>query len=155
MGGQVINGNDWYETTVGTSTRTADRYKQVKFDGVVKQADGTYSANTKTVELTQNYYTAVLGGVGTAFIEDGSWSRLRYLTLSYALPARLLGRTSFLKGAELSVTGRNLVLLTNYSGADPETAAAGAGVRGGGSNGFDFGNVPATRGVDMALRVNF
>ncbi len=155
VGGKVINGNDWYETTVGTSTRTADRYKQVKFDGVVKNADGTYSANTKTVELTQNYYTAVLGGAGTAFIEDGSWSRLRYLTLSYALPTSLLSRTSFLKGAELSVTGRNLVLLTNYSGADPETAAAGAGVRGGGSNGFDFGNVPATRGVDMALRVNF
>jgi hypothetical protein len=53
------------------------------------------------------------------------------------------------------VTGRNLVLLTNYTGADPETAAAGAGVRGGGSGGFDYGNVPATRGVDMGLRVNF
>ncbi len=155
VGGKVINGNDWYETTVGTSPRTADRYKQVVFDGVVRNADGTYAPNTKAVELTQNYYTAVLGGVGTAFIEDGSWSRLRYLTLSYALPARLLSRTGFIKGAELSVTGRNLVLLTNYSGSDPETAAAGAGVRGGGSNGFDYGNVPATRGVDMALRVNF
>jgi hypothetical protein len=53
------------------------------------------------------------------------------------------------------VTGRNLVLLTKYSGADPETSASGAGVRGGGSNGFDYGNVPGTRGVDMALRVNF
>jgi hypothetical protein len=98
----------------------------------------------------------VLGAVGTAFIEDGSWARLRYLTLSYALPVRWLGgSSSFLKGLELNVTGRNLVLLTKYSGADPETAASGAGVRGGGSGGIDYGNIPATRGVDMGLRVNF
>ncbi|GAB3587648.1 SusC/RagA family TonB-linked outer membrane protein [Hymenobacter daeguensis] len=159
VGGKVINGNDWYQTGVGTSQRTADRYNTVTFDGVVavKNPDGStsYVANTRAVELTQTYYTSILGRVGTAFIEDGSWARLRYATLSYALPASLLSPTKFIKGVELSVTGRNLVLLTNYTGADPETSAAGAGVRGGGSNGFDFGNVPATRGVDMAVRVNF
>jgi TonB-linked SusC/RagA family outer membrane protein len=155
VGGVVINGNDWYQTRVGTSQRTADRYKQVVFDGVVRNADGTFSPNTRPVELTQTYYTSVLGAVGTAFIEDGSWARLRYVTLSYALPTSLLSPTRFIKGVELSVTGRNLVLLTKYSGSDPETAAAGAGVRGGGSNGFDYGNVPGTRGVDMGLRVNF
>ena len=160
VGGVVVNGNDWYQTGVGTSLRTADRYKTVVFDGVVAQKDAsgatTYVPNTRPVELTQNYYANILAGAGTAFIEDGSWARLRYLTLSYALPARLLGGTaSFLKGVELSVTGRNLVLLTKYSGADPETAAAGAGVRGGGSGGIDYGNTPGTRGVDMGVRVNF
>jgi TonB-linked SusC/RagA family outer membrane protein len=159
VGGKVINGNDWYQTGVGTSPRTADRYKTVTFDGAVavKNPDGStsYVPNTRAVELTQAYYTSILGRVGTVFIEDGSWARLRYATLSYALPASLLSSTKFIKGVELSVTGRNLVLLTNYTGADPETSAAGAGVRGGGSNGFDYGNVPATRGVDMAVRVTF
>ncbi|MFC6224393.1 SusC/RagA family TonB-linked outer membrane protein [Hymenobacter artigasi] len=155
VGGVVINGNDWYQTGIGTSTRTADRYKQVVFDGVTLGPDGKYTPNTKSAELTQAYYTSILGRVGTAFIEDGSWARLRYLTLSYALPSSLLSNSKFIKGLELSVTGRNLVLLTKYSGTDPETSAAGAGVRGGGSNGFDYGNVPATRGVDMGLRVNF
>ncbi|MFC7668142.1 TonB-dependent receptor domain-containing protein [Hymenobacter humi] len=155
VGGVVVNGNDWYQTGVGTSPRTADRYKQVVFDGVSLGADGKYTRNTRSVELTQAYYTSILGRVGTAFIEDGSWARLRYVTMSYALPASLLTGTKFIKGVELSVTGRNLVLLTKYTGADPETSAAGAGVRGGGSGGFDYGNVPGTRGVDMALRVNF
>ena len=160
VGGSVINGNDFYQTTVGTSARTAERYKQVVFDGVVATRDAsgntTYTPNTRPAELTQAYYTSILGAVGTAFIEDGSWARLRYLTLSYALPARWLGgSSSFLKGIELSVTGRNLVLLTKYTGTDPETAASGAGVRGGGSGGIDYGNIPATRGVDMGLRVNF
>ena len=159
VGGVVVNGNDWYQTRVGTSPRTADRYNTVVFNGVVagKDVNGNtvYSANTRPVELTQAYYSTILGTAGTAFVEDGSWARLRYLTLSYALPASLLTGTRFIKGLELSVTGRNLVLFTKYTGADPETAAAGAGVRGGGSSGFDYGNVPATRGVDMALRVNF
>ncbi|TVT41372.1 SusC/RagA family TonB-linked outer membrane protein [Hymenobacter setariae] len=160
VGGVVVNGNDYYQTTVGTSNRTLDRYKTVVFDGVVATRDAsgntTYAPNTRPTELTQNYYTSVLGTVGTPFIEDGSWARLRYVTLSYALPTRWLGgSSSFLKGIELSVTGRNLVLLTKYTGADPETASAGAGVRGGGSGGIDYGNIPATRGVDMGLRVNF
>ncbi len=155
VGGKVVNGNDLYSTITGTGARTADRYKQVVFDGVTANSDGTYTPNARPVELTQGYYQSILGAVGTPFIEDASWSRLRYLTLSYSLPASLLERTHVLKGLELNVTGRNLVLLTNYSGADPETAAAGSGVRGGGSNGFDYGNVPATRGVDMGLRVTF
>ena len=136
------------------SPRTLDRYKQVVFDGVVANADGSYTPNTRTVELTQGYYQNLLTGTAASFVEDASWSRLRYVTLSYALPSSLLGN-SFVRGVELSVTGRNLVLLTNYSGVDPETASAGAGVRGGGSSGFDYGSVPATRGVDMGLRVNF
>lgn len=158
-GGKVVNGNDWYATSRGTSLRTLDRYKQGVFQGVVASApaaDGTitYTPNTRPAELSQAYFQDVLARVGSAFIEDGSWSRLRYVTLSYGLPKTLFGK-SFVKGVELSVTGRNLVLLTNYSGVDPETSAAGAGVRGGGSGGFDYGSVPATRGVDMGLRVNF
>ncbi|WP_400194020.1 SusC/RagA family TonB-linked outer membrane protein [Hymenobacter sp. B81] len=153
-GGKVVNGNDWFATRNGLSERTVDRYKQVVMEGVVANGDGSYSPNTRPVEATQAYFQTILGGVGTPFIEDASWTRLRYATLSYALPASWLGK-SIVKGLELSVTGRNLVLFTKYSGVDPETSSAGAGVRGGGSGGFDYGSVPATRGVDMALRVNF
>ncbi|WP_139920250.1 SusC/RagA family TonB-linked outer membrane protein [Hymenobacter sp. DG01] len=153
-GGKVVNGNDWFTTRNGLSTRTEDRFKQAVFEGVVRQADGSYAPNTRPVELTEQYFRTILGAVGTPFIEDGSWTRLRYVTLSYSLPATWLGN-SVVKGAQISVTGRNLLLLTNYTGADPETAAAGAGVRGGGSGGFDYGSVPGTRGVDMALRFNF
>ena len=106
--------------------------------------------------LSQVYYTNVLARVGNAFIEDGSWARLRYVALSYALPQRWLGGPNpFLKGVEVNVTGRNLVLLTKYSGTDPKTASAGAGVRGGGSGGIDHGNIPTTHGMDLGVRVNF
>ncbi|MBD2714928.1 SusC/RagA family TonB-linked outer membrane protein [Microvirga sp. STR05] len=153
-GGDVVNGNEWVAVRSGLSEKTLDRNKTAVIEGVVRNSDGSYSPNTRPVELTQGYFINQVGGTGWAFVEDGSWTRLRYATLAYRLPAAWLGK-SFVKGAELSVTGRNLLLLTNYSGADPETAAAGAGVRGGGSGGFDYGSTPATRGVDMAIRVNF
>ncbi|KAA9338169.1 SusC/RagA family TonB-linked outer membrane protein [Hymenobacter busanensis] len=157
-GGKVVNGNEYLATRTGMSMRTLDRYKTAVIDGVVavNNPDGTtsYVQNTRPVELTQGYYRDLLGATGTAFIEDGSWSRLRYVTLTYAVPTKLLG-TTFVKGVELSVTGRNLVLLTNYSGTDPESSVVGSGVGGGGGTGLDYGGVPATRGVDMALRATF
>ncbi|UOQ79481.1 SusC/RagA family TonB-linked outer membrane protein [Hymenobacter sp. 5414T-23] len=158
-GGMVVNGNDWLTTRNGLSERTLDRNQQVVFDGVVAStgADGTvsYTPNTRAVELTQTYYANILGAIGTPFIEDGSWTRLRYVTLTYNLPTTLFTNSKTVRGIELGLTGRNLLLFTKYSGVDPETAAAGAGVRGGGSGGFDYGSVPGTRGVDMSLRVNF
>ncbi|UOG73732.1 SusC/RagA family TonB-linked outer membrane protein [Hymenobacter tibetensis] len=159
-GGKVYNGNDQYATRVGMSERTLDRYKQIVVNGVVAvtNPDGTtsYEPNARPVEATQAYYRDQLGTVASAFVEDGSWTRLRYATLSYALPAKWLGGSAgVVKGLEVSVTGRNLVLLTNYSGVDPETSASGSGVRGGGAGGFDYGSVPATRGVDMAIRATF
>ena len=111
--------------------------------------------NTRAVEATQSYYRDVLGAAGGLFVEDVNWARLRYATLTYGLPKVWLGNSKVVKSVELSVTGRNLLLFTNYLGADPEVAAAGSGVRGGGSGGFDYGGVPATRGVDMALRATF
>ena len=158
-GGKVYNGNDQFATRVGTSERTLDRYKQIVYEGVVATTapDGSvsYAPNTRAVEATQVFYRDRLGSTASLFVEDVNWARLRYATLSYGLPAKWLGGNGIVKGLELSVTGRNLVLLTNYSGIDPETAAAGAGVRGGGSGGFDYGGVPATRGVDMAIRATF
>ncbi|OON69627.1 SusC/RagA family TonB-linked outer membrane protein [Hymenobacter sp. CRA2] len=153
-GGKVVNGNEWVMVRNGLSERTLDRYKTAVIDGVVRQPDGNYVPNTRPVELTQGYFINQYAGTGWAFVEDGSWTRLRYATLSYRLPQTWLAG-SFVKGVEVSVTGRNLLLFTKYSGADPETSSAGAGVRGGGSGGFDYGSTPATRGMDMALRVNF
>ncbi|MFD2721820.1 SusC/RagA family TonB-linked outer membrane protein [Hymenobacter monticola] len=160
-GGVVYNGNAQYATRLGQSELTLDRYKPIVIEGVVAVTDpasGTvsYVPNTRAVEATQGYYRDLLGAAGGMFVEDVNWARLRYVTLSYGLPkAWLGGGTGVVKGVELSLTGRNLLLFTNYSGIDPEVAAAGSGVRGGGSGGFDYGGVPATRGLDIALRATF
>ncbi|RNI27008.1 SusC/RagA family TonB-linked outer membrane protein [Rufibacter latericius] len=157
-GGVVVNGNEATLVSTGLSTRTLDRYKKAIFPGVVAVtgADGkvSYVPNTREVELTESYYRNIMSVVGDDFIEDASWVRLRYVTLAYRLPKAAFGRIPF-KNVEFNLTGRNLLLLTKYSGSDPETASAGAGVRGGGSGGFDYGSVPGTKGVDFGVKLSF
>jgi TonB-linked SusC/RagA family outer membrane protein len=152
-GGDVINGNEWELVRSGLSKQTEERGKQVVFDGVVRNPDGTFSKNTRPVELTQGYYQNNLAAVGTAFIEDGSWIRLRTVTLNYTLSKKYTPKV--FSNLNIFATGRNLLLLTNYSGVDPEVGVSGAGVRGGGSAGLDFGGVPSRRGFDLGLKVGF
>jgi hypothetical protein len=67
----------------------------------------------------------------------------------------VLTRIKFLKEATLTASGNNLILLTNYTGMDPEVSAAGAGVVGSGSVGIDYCGVPATTGVSIGLNLKF
>ncbi|TCD02880.1 SusC/RagA family TonB-linked outer membrane protein [Pedobacter psychroterrae] len=152
-GGDVINGNEWELVRSGLSMQTAERGKLAVFEGVVKNADGSFSENTKQVELTQGYFENNLAGVGTAFIEDGSWIRLRTVTVNYTLDNKYTPRV--FSNLNIFLTGRNLLLFTNYSGIDPEVGVSGAGVRGGGSAGLDYGGVPSRRGFDLGLKVGF
>jgi TonB-linked SusC/RagA family outer membrane protein len=61
------------------------------------------------------------------FVEDGSFIRLNYMQLSYALSQKALKSLGF---SQLSfyVSANNLFVLTKYSGADPEVGYGGYGV---------------------------
>ena len=61
---------------------------------------------------------AVRGGE-ISYFEDGSYTKLREVRLSVALPAGV-ARMAGVSGARLSVTGRNLRTWTNFTGLDPE-----------------------------------
>lgn len=58
------------------------------------------------------------------FVEDGSFIRLRTLTLAYRLPVSKWN-TKWLNGLQVYATGQNLLTLSNYSGFDPEVNTAG------------------------------
>lgn len=154
VGGAVMNGTEWWLTRFGMSTRTLDRYKQVVIDGVYRTWDGQFVQNTRPAELTENYYRDVYARSGANFVEDGSWVRLRTVNLSYRFPKAWFEGTP-INNLEITLTGRNLLLFTRYTGMDPEVSAAGAGVGGAGSNGMDFLGVPATRGITAGLRIGF
>jgi hypothetical protein len=83
-------------------------------------------------------------------VEDGSWIRLRDLTLSYQLPTALFERM-LISGANIALTGRNVFLITKYTGVDPETNLNGE------SNavGYDYFTTPATRSFGIAVNVTF
>lgn len=89
--------------------------------------------------------------ISTRFIEDGSFLRIKALTIGYNLPVDLLSKVK-MNNARVYFTGENLLTFTNYKGYDPEVNAYGA------SNtvmGVDFGTYPQTRNLIFGLNVSF
>ncbi|MEO6135453.1 MAG: SusC/RagA family TonB-linked outer membrane protein [Ginsengibacter sp.] len=149
-GGKVFNATEVSLVLSGLSTKTTDRGTKV-FDGVIESSG---AKNTLAIPLNQDFYRSFYANQGYDFVEDGGWVRLRYVTLSYNVPSSIL-RNSKIKGLSFTATGRNLILLTKYSGIDPEVSGSGAGVGGSGSFGFDNLGIPATRGVDLGVKLTF
>ncbi|TWR25892.1 SusC/RagA family TonB-linked outer membrane protein [Mucilaginibacter pallidiroseus] len=85
------------------------------------------------------------------FVEDGSATRLREVTLTYTLNSPAFQRFTHLEAVDFSITGRNLVLWTKYSGVDPETNVTGAGL----SRGQDWFNNPNTRSFLFSLQIRY
>jgi hypothetical protein len=90
-------------------------------------------------------------------VEDGSYLRLKNVSLSYNFPARWLESTKVIKGLKATIGAQNLVTLTHYTGYDPEVGSyVGTGSAGGNqATGIDFGRYPLTRMYNIAVSVNF
>lgn len=128
------------------------RSHEAVFKGVVKQADGSYVPNTTPIIIDSNVVNNYFYAVSSNFIEDGSYIRLSYVTLAYDF-TRFLSKNCPIKGLKLSATGRNLFLLTKYTGTDPQILAGTGG--GTGSAGIDNYNVPTTRSFNFSLSATF
>jgi len=76
--------------------------------------------------------------------------RLRELSLSYSFPD--IKSMKWLSQVDLTLTGRNLLLFTDYTGVDPETSLTGAG---GNSMGMDYFNMPNTRSFLFSVNFTF
>lgn len=88
------------------------------------------------------------------FVEDATFLKLREVSLSYSLHDRLLRGVrldNLVRDASISISGRNLLTFTGYSGFDPEVAA------GGNATNFrvDEYTYPNFRTVTMSLELRF
>jgi hypothetical protein len=88
------------------------------------------------------------------FITKTNWIRLRSISLSYDFKD-LLRSQHIIKGLVATLTGTNLLLITNYKGLDPEVSAAGSGTGGSGSSGIDYCGVPSTAGFSFGINITF
>ncbi|MFA6702652.1 MAG: TonB-dependent receptor [Dysgonamonadaceae bacterium] len=87
----------------------------------------------------------------TRFIENGSYLRLKSLTLSYNIKSSLLDR---LKISRLQpyFTAQNLFTITNYSGFDPEVNQYGGSST---VQGIDWGTYPQVKTFIFGLNIDF
>lgn len=156
-GGDVFNGNELYLTRLGLSKRTENRDQPIIIPGVLN--DGLQDSPTptkNTIQVTpntnQNFYT--LNSIETDFIErDINWVRLQDFTLGYQFPKALLQKQKVFKTASIFLTGTDIFMITNYSGADPNVNGTNASTLGSGAAGFDYGSLSTPRTISFGLRV--
>jgi TonB-linked SusC/RagA family outer membrane protein len=84
-------------------------------------------------------------------LEDGSYIRLRSLSVSFGLPAVLAAKTR-LEGARVYATGNNLWTATHYTGFDPDVSSQSTGTT---NRGIDIGAYPLSRSVTIGLNLNY
>jgi hypothetical protein len=158
IGGDIFNGTEMYLTRAGRSLNTADRMTPRVINGVL--ADGQEnSANPtrNTIAIVpyynQAYYTTM---PEEEFIERNvNWLRLRDVSVNYTFPQNSISNIRFLKGLSAFITANDLVLISNYEGADPAVSGSSAGSRGVGAFGFDFGNVGTPISLNLGFKANF
>lgn len=87
--------------------------------------------------------------VASRWVEDGSYMRVKNLTLSYTLPKEITSKAGVSR-LRAYVTGENLLTFTHYTGYDPEVNSY-SGLR----IGVDEGAYPQSRTVIFGLNVEF
>ncbi len=167
-GGDIYNGTKGVLNNFGIGAETLDREERVVFPGVLGSTDGDGNIIPTS---TPNNIEVVKGGqdgggpIGSTnfysnygfvnltelTVEDGSWIRMRDISVSYNLPTDLLTKTPF-SNASITVNARNLFLITDYSGIDPETNLTGDS-----SNvfGYDYFNNPNTKSYGVNVNLTF
>jgi TonB-linked SusC/RagA family outer membrane protein len=80
------------------------------------------------------------------WIEDGSYIRLKSLSLSYYLPLKV----SFMESVNIWVSGNNLYTFTHYLGLDPESSSMNGSLY----QGVDAGLLPASKNFNIGLKFN-
>jgi TonB-linked SusC/RagA family outer membrane protein len=93
-------------------------------------------------------YIAAIAGIDQFRVDDGSFIKLREVSLSYDLGSIIKG----VENVQILLTGRNLISWDNYFGYDPETNSTGQSSV---ARGIDFGNSPIPRSYQFMIRASF
>ena len=158
VGGDIYNGTDELLTFLGKSARTGNRNIPVLIKGVLN--DGLQNSKIPTAnslvivpQYLSSYYTSL---PDEEFVQHNvNWFRLRDLTLSYSIPEKAVQKIKGLKGLSFFMTGNDLILFTNYYGADPAVNANNPGTGGVGGYGMDLGSSPTPLSLSFGFRAHF
>ncbi|TPG65940.1 SusC/RagA family TonB-linked outer membrane protein [Hymenobacter nivis] len=122
---------------------------------------GASNASTLTLERwtgagTSNFVPRAVAGdpnqnlrISSHYVENGSYLRMKLLTLGYTVPKTLYSKLSAVQRLRVYVTAQNLFTITGYKGFDPELGNQG------GSFGVDRGVYPQARVLMAGLNLGF
>lgn len=105
--------------------------------------------NTNTTQFrTKGYFG---GGYSSKTVEDGSYLRLKTISLGYNIPQSVLKKYK-IKSFRLYASAQNLITWTKYTGLDPEVNTYNSSVL---TGGFDYSPYPRAKTVVFGVNVSF
>ncbi|MDH6308908.1 TonB-linked SusC/RagA family outer membrane protein [Dysgonomonas sp. PF1-14] len=142
---QFNYGNDVYNATRLYATQT----QSGRTNMLAEVADRWTPTNASNkVPSTKGY---VQNDVYSRYVEDGSFLRLKNVTLGYTFPTQWT-KKAFISRLRAYVSGQNLFCISGYSGYDPEVSTAGNNPM---TPGLDWGAYPTSRVFTFGLEVQF
>lgn len=151
FGGTVVSGSEANLAFYGNASYTTNN------------RDGGWSLPGSSTPINaESFWTTVSGGRyswGEFFAYDATNVRLRELSIGYRLPIH----NDFIKGAKISLVGRNLTFLymgkaiLDIPGVGDRKLGFDPDITLGSSNwqGVEYGNLPATRSIGLNLKLEF
>ncbi len=140
---QFVSGNEVYNYVRSQNEKMSDLSNQST--AVLKrwQYDG------HETDVPRSSWDDPTGNAGfsSRWIEDGSYLRLKHLTLACKIPDQFLA----FRDAEFFITATNLITLTNYLGYDPEFSVSYHTME----QGIDYGLMPLTRKFMIGIKLGF
>lgn len=138
-------GNKIYNISFWQGRLFSDNSNYIRFD----KGEEPYQVNPNSNTPRIIYGDARNNKASDRFLENGSYFRMKTITLGYTLHDNLL-KTFGLERLRFYVTGNNLLTITGYKGIDPDFA--NNNIWNPGTNGFEY---PNTRSVMFGLDVTF
>ncbi|WP_256010158.1 SusC/RagA family TonB-linked outer membrane protein [Desertivirga xinjiangensis] len=127
------------------------RYEGLIGEGVQQNADGSYRPNDVLADAAGYYNAKYLRDNVEANTFDASYIKLREANLEFRFSPKTL-KALHVRGASLSIYGRDLLLFTTFPLYDPEIATLN---RNRIEPGFETGQFPSTRSFGTTLKVSF
>lgn len=162
QGGDVFSLDRAYGLYTGLTPETADkndlgnesRLPIAEGGGII--LDGVLPDGTKNNIRIENLEAGGVFGTQAnpeaAFIYDGSYIKLREMSLTYSLPKTVIEKLGGFKGIDFSVVGRNLWLIrSKMPDSDPEDGLSSGNL----GQGYQSGAYPSVRTLGANIRLSF
>ncbi|MDY0906397.1 TonB-dependent receptor [Pedobacter sp. CFBP9032] len=144
QGVNIINGNNRQTITGNHNQNSVSKYFNNYFDPAFPNRDVVYPSPISTGSLPGPALSSLA-------VENGSYLRVRNITLGYRLSENLLKKIS-LQSARFYVTAQNPFLITKYSGYNPEANIMGGDPT---TPGVDQGTYPTARTIIFGINFGF
>lgn len=141
---QFNYGNDIYNATRLYATQSRSSRRNM----LAEVADRWSPTNASN--LVPSYDGYITNDVYSRFVEDGSFLRLKNITLGYTLPQKWTSKF-YVSKLRVYATGQNLFCWNNYSGYDPEVNSLNDPMR----PGLDWGAYPKSRVFTFGIDLQF